>query len=268
MDDRILYFQIGEKDRLTIKELRGAILRIAGLLADLDAAVSHDPRGTLRWEVAVLRKDSPALLGLDPVPIARREPGTKQLVRRDTAPQVERILMSGLRALASGERPENVPDAAIEKVERLAAQSKKIGDIKVYTNVSHAEIGEATLEGIKKVAGKNTRSKGSILGQLDTIAVHYGNEIRVWDENTNRAVRCSYPDDIEDQVKSLLRERVLVVGEVAFNAKGHPISVRVERVDQYGRVDDLPTIEEMSGLLKNPTGDLSLKDHMEQLRDG
>ena len=32
-------------------------------------------------------------------------------------------------------------------------------------------------------------------------------------------------------------------------------------------VTELPSIEEMSGLLKKPTGDLSLRDHLEQLRD-
>ena len=45
---------------------------------------------------------------------------------------------------------------------------------------------------------------------------------------------------------------MLVGGMVAFNARGQTVSVQVEALTAYGSEDTLPTIEEVSGLLKKP----------------
>jgi len=108
---------------------------------------------------------------------------------------------------------------------------------------------------------------GSVLGMLEVISVHSGNEVRVWDENTNRPVVCVYPDLLEEDLKANLRKRVLAYGVVSYNSSGQPLSVALEGIDPYSDVDDLPTIEQVSGLIKNLRGGLSLKDYMERLRD-
>ncbi len=269
MVGRTLFFRLGNRDEITLNDLKNAFNRIAGLLADLDAAVANDPRGAVRWRVAVLQKQSPPLLGVQAEPIARKDPQTKQLVRRDTSGRVEAALFSGVRSLDAGERPQAVPDAAIEKIERLAVQAKRLGDIHVYSENEQADISEITLVGIRKAIGSATRSKGSILGKLDTIAVHFANEIRVWDENFNRAVRCRYPSELEDRVKELLRQRVLVTGLVAFNARGQAVSVQATDVVPYASPDTLPTIEQVSGLFKKSKDEeISIREYLEHLRDG
>ena len=269
MAGRTLFFRLGSQDHITLGDLKNAIVRISGLLADMDAAIAEDPRGAVRWRVEVLQKNSPPLLGLRAEPIARRDRQSKQLVRRDTSAKVEAALFSGVRTLDAGERPQEVPDAAIDKIARLAVQSKKLGDIHVYSDAGEADISQTTLSGINKVIGSATRSKGSILGKLDTIAVHFDNEIRVWDENSNRAVRCRYPATMEDRVKELLRKRVLVTGLVAFNIRGQAVSVQVEDLVPYGDTDSLPTIEQLSGLFKKSKDeDFTLREYLEHLRDG
>lgn len=270
MVGRTLHFQLGTGDRLTLSDLRHAIQRIAGLLADLDAAAANSSQGALRWRVTLLEKRSPAKLAVTAEPVKRRDPVTGQIRRRDTSPQVEQALIGGVRTLDSGERPEQsrIPDAAIEKIARLANQARRMGDIQVSSDLGNVSISETTLAGIHKVIGSATRSKGSILGRLDTIAVHHANEIRVWDENSDRAVRCRYPDDLEAQVKELLRQRVLVYGMVAYNVRGQAVSVAVERLSPYEEAASLPTIEQLSGLLKrSPDESFSLAEYMEHLRD-
>ena len=98
------------------------------------------------------------------------------------------------------------------------------------------------------------KSVGSVLGRLETITVHRDTEIHVWDENTNRPVRCRYPIDLEDTVKALLRERVLVSGLVAFNPDNQPVRVEVSTIERCPDETELPTIEQMSGLLPDATG--------------
>lgn len=269
MAGRILYFRVGSGDEITLEDLRFALQKIAGVLSDLDAAAARNPRGAVRWRVSVLQKKSPPLLGVTAEPVARRDPRTREMVRQDTSRQVEAALLDGVRVLDGGERPSGISDAAIDKIRHLAVRSRRIGDIHVYSEAGRSEISETTLSGINKVLGSATRSKGSILGTLDTIAVHYGNEIRVWDENSHRAVRCRYPDSIEDDVKDNLRKRVLVGGMVAFNARGQAVSVQVETLTPYGSDDTLPTIEEVSGILRKSSKEtFTLTEYMEHLRDG
>ena len=69
-------------------------------------------------------------------------------------------------------------------------------------------------------------------------------------------------------MKDNLRKRVLVGGMVAFNARGQAVSVQVETLTPYGSDDTLPSIEEVSGLLKKPTEEtFTLAEYMEHLRD-
>ena len=269
MASRTLYFRLGSGNEITLRDLRFAIQKISGVLEDLDAAAANDPRGAVRWRVSVLEKKSPPLLGVTAEPVPRRDPQTREMVRRDTSPVVEKTLLGSVHSLAIGERPKGLSDAAIEKIKGLAVRSRRIGNIEVYSDAGKSEISETTLDGINKIIGSATKSKGSILGTLDTIAVHYGNEIRVWDENSDRAVRCRYPDNLEDNVKENLRKRVLVGGMVAFNARGQTVSVQVEALTAYGSEDTLPTIEEVSGLLKKPVDEeFTLSEYLEHLRDG
>lgn len=269
MAGRTLFFRIGDQDHPTLADLQYSIARISGLLADLDAAAANDPRGAVRWRVHTLETHSPPVMALTAEPIPRRDRFSRELVRQDTSPRIEATLLHGVPALAAGHRPEQIPDAAIEKIQKLAVRSKKMGDFVVYSDVGRAAISEATLDGIHKVIGRATRSKGSILGNLDTIAVHSGNEIRVWDENSNRAVRCRFPDALEDTIKKVLRKRVLVTGMVAFNIRGEPVYVHAENVQEYAALESLPTIQEVSGLLQEPEDEkFSLREYLEHLRDG
>ena len=268
MAKRTLYFRLGSADEITLVDLQFALQKISGVLSDLDAAAAKDARGAVRWRVSVLQKKSPPLLGVTAEPIPRKDPQTQELVRRDTSRQVEATLLSGVRSLDGGELPRGISYAAILKIRCLAVRSRRIGDIEVSSDAGRFEISETTLSGINKVIGSATKSKGSILGKLDTIAVHYGNEIRVWDENSDRAVRCSYPDSLEGSVKDNLRKHVLIGGMVALNVRGQAVSVQVETLTPYGSDETLPSIEEVSGLLKKPSEEtFTLAEYMEHLRD-
>ena len=268
MAERTLHFRLGSGDEITLGDLQFALNKIYGVLNDLDAAAAKDSRGAVRWKVSVLQKKSPPLLGVTAEPVPRKDPQTREWVRRDTSRQVEATLLSGIRFLDGGELPQDISYAALDKIRCLAFRSRRIGDIDVYSDAGRSEISETTLAGINKIIGSPTKSKGSILGTLDTIAVHYGNEIRVWDENSDRAVRCRYPDLLEDSVKDNLRKRVLVGGMMTLNAHGQAASVQVETLTSYGSDDTLPSIEEVSGLLKKPSKEtFTLAEYMEHLRN-
>ena len=262
----VIYFQLGDREEISLKALIRAFRDILGFLEDLDASVSEDPRGTVQWEVAVLQKTSPPLLGLVGHP--KRPSSDQGAVLANFSRRVKVECLDSIDMLTvDAKRAQALSDSALRRVRNLAVQSKRLGKIDVYTDDRRVPITEKTLDAIEKLTAKKHESVGSVLGRLETIAVHRDTEIRVWDENTNRPVRCRYPIDLEDTVKALLRARVLVSGLVTFNPASQPVRVEVSSIERYSDETELPTIEQMSGLLPDATGGRTLAEYLEHLRD-
>ena len=77
---------------------------------------------------------------------------------------------------------------------------------------------------------------------------------------SGRPVRCWFPEGMLDSIKNALGKRVLVFGDVRTNHRGEHMSVIVEGYESYPSEEELPTIEEMSGLIDDFTRGLSLGD--------
>lgn len=106
--------------------------------------------------------------------------------------------------------------------------------------------------------------EGSIVGSLEATIVHKGNEFRVWDENTGKAVPCYFPDHLLPVAAGHLKRRVLVYGTARLNRLDNIVSLQAKGIDDF-RESNLPTIKEMSGLVDDLTGGLPLSEYMKQL---
>lgn len=262
----VILFKLGEKDRISLPALDRAIRNVRRLLASYDAMLASDPRGNLRWDVEILQKSSPPSLGVRPEVVRRRDiPPPPQGYAEDFEKQFVRGLSSFSAPVLTG--PQIQSHVVLRDLERLAVQSTAIGSIQVSIDGHSVAINSTTLKNVRELTAKKYEGVGSVLGRLEAISVHSGNEIRVWDENTNRPVVCTYPAALEDKIKANLRKRVLVSGTVSYNASGQPLSCAVADVDPYPESDELPTIEQVSGLIDNLRGGLSLRDYIERLRD-
>jgi hypothetical protein len=265
--EQVILFRLGEKDRISLPALDRAIRNIRRLLASYDAMLANDARGYLRFDVEVLQKTSPPTLGVRPMLIRRRAdvPPPSPAYVQDFEKQFVRGLASFTTATISG-APIQTP-TVLKEIERLAILSATMGAFQVSIDSHSVAVNETTLKNVREITAKKYEGVGSVLGRLETISVHSGNEIRVWDENTMRPVVCSYPAELEEKIKANLRRRVLVSGMISYNATGQPLSCVVQDVEPYTEADELPTIEEVSGLIDNLRGGLTLRDYIERVRD-
>ncbi len=257
-----IYMQLGDDDSITLNALVSALRNFLGVLEDLDSAVSGQPNGSVRWEVVSLEKKSPLTVGVVAHP--------KQELA-NLAPQIERELVDGLAMLSySTERNRYYSDAAISKVKRLAQQSKSLGRIKIYTQEKEHQtiIDDGTLKNIRELTGAKEEGLGSVTGNLEAITVHRANEFRVWDDYSGKPVTCRFTPDMENDVKTLLRQRVQVHGLVYFNQTGQPTVINVDGIELATPDSSLPTIAEMSGLVEDFTDGVPLEQYLEDLRDG
>ena len=243
-----------------------AVKNLWGILRDLDAAISKDPRGTVEWDIHALSRSSPALIQFS---------GKSLLTGPDYSEEIQTECITGLRLLTEkGERLPSYSDSAINRALHMAKLNKRRPHERLsLIEVSNehgipARLNEATVTHIESLMVTRYESEGSVVGSLDTITVHKGREFRVWEEVANRAVTCKFPEEMLNDVKSALGKRVVVYGLLNANYQGQPTSIRVKGFEGYPSESDLPTIREMSGLVEDFTSGQTLKKYIEEVRNG
>ncbi len=254
-----IFLRVGEGTVVELPELVGAMNDFLGLLREFDSTVAQRRAGNLIWRVTTLEKA--------PAPIVGVTPFTKGALN-DTSERVERELISNVSALTKrGDREKLLSDAALNRVERIAKMSPRIGPSLIYTSVKNVPlvtiVNVETLKHVKELTAVQFTSYGTIVGCLGSISVHKGHELRIWDQQTDRPVRCHFNEARESQAKDLLGKQVVASGMVKADRYGRPISMRVEEFDSFIASVNLPTIEEMCGILPDFTGGVSLRQYFE-----
>jgi hypothetical protein len=257
-----IFMRIGEGSTVELPELVGAMGNFLGLLRDVDSTISDKRNGNLRWKVTTLRDDPSPLVGVTPF--------LHRLTIRDTSAQVEKEIINNVVSLTEkGERSKFFSDAALDKVERIAKTTAKIGESEIYTSRKgdlhlRTSVTVKTFNQVQELSNVRSVSYGTVIGSLDSISVHKSKEFRVWDENTNRPVRCRLTGNQLTKAITLLGSRVIVTGMVNSDRKGIPISMSVETLDG-AMLRDLPPIDALMGIVPNLTGGLSIKEFLEEL---
>lgn len=258
-----IFLQIGQKNRVPLAAFIDSLANFLGMLRDLDSALSKSPRGSVIWEVVSLHQSSPPIVGVSPTPRANVQ---------DFSSQVESQVLENARLINAGVEPTPfMSHAALNRLGRLANTSKMLGQLTVYVNGDNASkregvITETTLHHVQQLTAIKYSGFASIVGSLDSISVHNGNEFRVWDETSGKPVRCKFKMDQEEKIKALLRSRVRVSGIVQSNRARVPVAMEVEDVNSTAK-RALPTIEEMSGFVRGMTEGKSLKEYIEEIAD-
>ncbi|HVA62563.1 MAG TPA: hypothetical protein VNF74_02475 [Terriglobales bacterium] len=265
-----IFFRIGREKPIQLAELTKALSGLLGMLRDFDAALSHDRYGTLNWEVTVLQKNSPAIVGVQPHP--------KRLSLPDIGQEVGSQMIESVRELTStGTRSRFMSDAALLKMKPVAMKAKRLGPIAIYTArdvhqeepTRIAEITQKTLGYIRDFTDAKFESYGSIVGNLEAISIHHGTETRVWDTRTGKSVRCHFGKGRLNEIKNYMNEpptRVLVAGTIHSNISDFPVSIDLEEIEKVS-ASNVPTLEEITGLVDDFTEGRSLRDYMQEISD-
>ena len=253
----------GAEETLSPSAFTSAVKYFSDTLQELDTSISNNPRGTVRWSIEALTKSSPAVVTFSAQPMLSAE---------NYAPKIQEVCLSGVRQLTErADWPSQYSDAALSKLNSLAklhCSEKRSGLslIEIVVNGQSAAIGPDTCENIQRLTGEGYESMGSIVGNLDAITVHQTNEFRVWEEVTQSPVRCRFEGMMLQEITNALGRRVLVYGSIKTNYRGQKTSIQVHGLELYPDESELPSIEDMSGLVDDFTGGLELGDYIESVR--
>jgi hypothetical protein len=111
------------------------------------------------------------------------------------------------------------------------------------------DFNQALIANIDEIIGGKYQSFGTVEGVLKAIDVSRRPVFRVYSLLTNKSVKCYFKPDLLDNIKEYLEKRVSVSGIVTSREDGEKIGIKVESIDIFPDEKDLPSIEEIIGIL-------------------
>lgn len=91
---------------------------------------------------------------------------------------------------------------------------------------------------------------GTIEGRLTAIQEQGTLQLLLKDEWLSQTVRCYVPEDMLPEAFAAFRRRVEISGMIHYRRNGTPISVEVDGIEPLPNDEDLPSAEDVRGLLK------------------
>ena len=129
------------------------------------------------------------------------------------------------------------------------------------------DVSSVAAENISTLIRPKRKAISSVEGYLRAISIHRGMKFIVYHARTNKAVTCYFQDpSYMEVIKTVLGNRVAVIGTVHYNAKNEPVKVEMEKLRIFKAESELPTTQELSGSDPGFTGGLSVEEYMRRLR--
>jgi len=262
----------GKLGQISVDSFVSVIADSLWILHALDQRISQHPRGILKWVVAGIGEgtkinNGTAYLDID----ARVKRGNE-----DISGRVVNGFINGLQQIENDiTTPSLYSPEAMIKVRSLVRSFGRNGvDGVIFQIVEEQKEAKLTIKSekpIQELVGVNYKTLGSIEGVIELISIHKPyRKFNIYHAITGRAIKCSFPQEIEKDVfvAAQERRRVIVSGLISYNIKGEPISVFVKKPVRFlEREEELPTIQDLLGVDKDMTGDLSTEQFIRSLRD-
>ncbi|HEX9938439.1 MAG TPA: hypothetical protein VGB15_14985 [Longimicrobium sp.] len=245
--DRLLNLEFGGS-RITLSDLVAASARVLGILTDVDARTSNEPGGSLDWVIRDLRPGSAVLE-------VYAEPKGKQ-----TDPwvpsEVVRRFKSGIRHVVErGERPPYFSERAMQQAFELVTilNENGINAFRVGHNGEKVEITPALRKPVKEALEGSYKAIGSVEGRIEGLSAHEPPySCTVYTLVTGEAIRCNFADpELLTTAYKHFRQRVTLRGVLTSRPNGEVTSMRVYSIDPFPADDDLPTVDDILGILAN-----------------
>jgi hypothetical protein len=85
---------------------------------------------------------------------------------------------------------------------------------------------------------------------LEVLSGHGPLRVFVYDPIDSRQIRCDISEKDLQTALASFRKRVEVYGKVRYRRDGMPVSVKVESIVPFPSPEEIPTLEEIRGILR------------------
>jgi len=233
------------------------------ILKDLDSAISLEPKGSLDWVITGLHEGSLS------VEVQSNPKG--QL--KDYGTKVSERYLDGIHIIhEEGITPPYFSDRSLKLVRTVAKALKGNGADAMHildpASGKSAELDARIEKTTSQLMGSRYESFGSVEGTLEMISIHRRPRFNVYHAVTLRAVQCTLPDELREEVAGSLGRRVTASGLITYNAKDEPRSIKLEELKVIPKEEELPNIAQFIGSDPDFTGDMSTAEYIRSIRSG
>ena len=168
------------------------------------------------------------------------------------------VIQTGLHALETGveEWPAFFTDKALEAARDLAlVLSRSEGEltkIKVGYNGRSESLSSRSIATVDALLKGQYTDYGTLEGRVQVISKRRSFRFSIDEDVTGRAINCYFPKEMFEEVLGSFaqEERVSISGMIAYRRDGKPVNITVEEFRLLRPKKDLPTFEDMLGILK------------------
>lgn len=229
---------------VTPERFQRALAAFFDILAEVSKTVASEAGERAEWRVQV--KQGSNLIGITPAP------GVSPAV----AARVFEAMLGGIERL---EREPSEPQAFSERALIGARQlSTTVGvvaeddtRIRVWGQKEVIPTSRQIAEHVGEVLREAYADDGSVEGELKTVSEACGYRVVIYEPIFGRAIRCEVPADLMPLALTLFGRRVTARGSIRYRRDGTIARVAVEALIPFPPDDDLPTHEEVRGILRD-----------------
>lgn len=92
---------------------------------------------------------------------------------------------------------------------------------------------------------------GSVEGRLQVASERGSLHVMIYEPLWDKPIRCYVKEEMLAQCLNLFGKRVEVFGLIKYRPDGHPISIEAEEIVPFPQVDQLPSPDDVRGILRN-----------------
>jgi hypothetical protein len=165
----------------------------------------------------------------------------------------------GMERLAAGDVDDSgLPEPAIKYLRTLAEAAEGVPGkthpvpMRLWVKRKPIPLEPVIASVIREDWRANYSDYGTIEGRLESIQeVHSGLQFHIRDAMLRQKVRCYFPEELLPEVFEKFRKRVEVSGLIHYRKSGIPIGIEAERIQILPDDSELPTAEDVRGILRN-----------------
>lgn len=226
---------------VTPEQFMAAVRAFFGALDETAHAVA--PEGAMpKWRVQV--KEGSNIVAVEPAS------SVPPAVVQATYARID----EGVRQLAEGNlQASRLPETALRHLKTLSELTENRGSpipIRLWVNRRPVTVNTDIARVIREDWRANYKDYGTVEGRLTAIQEHGTLQLLLKDEWLKQTVRCYVPEEKLPEVFAAFRKRVEISGVIHYRRNGTPISVEVESIELLPSDDELPSHEDVRGLLK------------------
>lgn len=154
--------------------------------------------------------------------------------------------------------PKNFTVRALEQARAISRlgllESNREVPVRIISKQRSCSLSRRTYDNVSTLIDPDYEDMGTVDGSLEVVSAHHGYEFRIYEPVWDRAVRCSFTEDLLVTALAAFKKRVEVSGLIKYAKNGFPVSVKAVKIDVFPDDEDLPSIEDVRGILEIPSG--------------